>query len=103
MTGASDCTSVKVRKFRGAGNETTIEDSSAVIVTEMNLTVLHRDVRASLPSCSPSFSEYLAVGHLVSRGLIRYGDRVVGLELLPGENVEGTERFVTKVVWGQTV
>ncbi len=88
MAGASDYTSVKVRRFTESGKENeAVEEISDLVVTEASLTVLHRDVRANLPSCSPSSAGYLAVGHLVSRGLIRSSDRVVGLEHLPGENV----------------
>ncbi len=95
----ADYTEVPAKRFFESGTDgQRAKETSDTVIAEASLTVLYRNVSVNIPSCSPSNTSYLAVGHLITGGLIRYADRVSELRYLPGENViyVETEQAVTQ-------
>ncbi|HHY12867.1 MAG TPA: formate dehydrogenase accessory sulfurtransferase FdhD [Firmicutes bacterium] len=95
----ADYTEVPAKRFFESGTDgQRAKETSDTVIAEASLTVLYRNVSVNIPSCSPSNTSYLAVGHLITGGLIRYADRVSELRYLPGEDViyVETEQAVTQ-------
>ena len=76
----SNYTEVPVKRFSRIGmkNEAITEISDKVIV-ESKLTIFYGDNCISLDSCSSTGLEYLAVGHLLTKGIIKYNDDLVNI------------------------
>ncbi len=91
MGHTSDCpdyAEVPIKRFSAIGtNGETVNEARDTVIVESSLTVLYRTISVNIPSCSPSGMKYLALGHLLTGGLLRYADRVVELRCLPEKNV----------------
>jgi FdhD protein len=82
-----DYVEVPIKRFSAIGtNSETGNEALDTVVVESNLTVLYSSISVDISSCSPSGAKYLALGHLITRRLLRYTDQVMQLRHLPEKN-----------------
>ncbi len=81
------CIAVNVKRFFDLGTDNKItETTSDKVITETRLNILYHDISVSIPSCSPFNTEYLAVGHLITCGLINPTDSISKLTHFPSKH-----------------
>ncbi len=88
MVDTSDYTEVAVKRITNSGTEfEATKATSDLVVCEASKAVVYRNISLGLPPCSPSYIEYLAVGHLLTKGLIGCTHRVTNVRSVPGNNI----------------
>lgn len=88
ISGYRDHVEVPIKRFSAVGTkDETMNEILDTVITESSLTVFYRDISINIPSCSLSDMEYLALGHLITCGFIKYTDKVPKTRFLSKKNM----------------